>query len=362
MTEDQLEQAAKPTREEMSVWDVDRKLQRIQQTYIKHPQAQRVRMQLDLHWKYGLRMREGTTSYIVGYSRCGKSETLKRFTKDRTGKNFPKSKDGTVLLIEGNGVRVVYLDTMNGATPRQASISMLKNLFNYHIRITENEAAEKLIHFFSENKIDLFIIDEGQKMIGKEGTGLAADKFVNWLLSLENAGCTRIVVSGGPELQNTIDTHPMLRDRKDSVQHIRPFPHGTSAEKEAFKKFLKAFDDHMPYVSTPIAEPALQDAVFYATRGRPGRLAKLLEKATQIALMRNKDKPVAKLDQSHLAEAFDMIMLEEAQMFGVNPFDHDGDLPTIPVSIEQEEADTSGVYRSAKATRTKASRILKRPK
>lgn len=351
-----------PSREEMATWDVDRRLSRIQQIYIKHPQVKRVGTQLDLHWRHGVRLREATTSFIVGHSRCGKSETLKRFVRSKTGVAMPKTSSGTSLLVEGNDARIVYLDTMNGATPLQASISILSNLFQFRLRITENQASEKLIHFFSEAGVDLFVIDEGQKMIGADGVGRAADKFVNWLLSLENAGKFGIVVSGGPELQNTIDTHPMVRDRKDAVQHLKPFAHATDADRATFRKFLTEFDGLMPFLSTPLSQAKLQDAIFYACRGRPGRLAKLMEKATQIAFLQSQDQPMAVLTVDHLAEAFSLSLSSESQMLGVNPFDHEGQLPNIPLSIEQEETDDPELFRSKRAVRSKASRISKRPK
>jgi len=351
-----------PSRKEMSTWDVDKRLSRIQQIYIKHPQVTRVGTQLDLHWKHGLRLREATTSFIVGHSRCGKSETLKRFVKSKTGMSMPKTSSGTCLLVEGNDARIVYLDTMNGATPLQASISILANLFQFKLKITENQASEKLIHFFGLAGVDLFVIDEGQKMIGADGVGRAADKFVNWLLSLENAGKFRIVVSGGPELQNTIDTHPMVRDRKDAVQHLKPFAHATDVDRAAFRNFLTNFDGVMPFESTPLSQAKLQDAFFFACRGRPGKLAKLMEKATQIAFLRSEDKPMNDLTVGHLSEAFSLSLLSESQMLGVNPFDHEGALPSIPLSIEQEETDDPELFRSKRATRSKASRISKRPK
>ncbi len=338
-----------PTREEMSTWDAERRLSRIQQIYIKHPRAKMIQTQMELHWRYGLRLRESTACFIVGNSRCGKSETLKRFVKQKTGVTVPKTSDGQALLVEGNGVRIVYLDAMNGATPLEASKSMLKDLFQFQATFSENEASGKVLHFFGIGKIDLLIIDEGQKMIGKGSATAATGKFANWLLSMANARRVRIIVAGGPELQDLIDGHHMIRDRKDSLQHITPFAHATKADRAAFAKFLAEFDAKTPFIKTPLTDLNLQDAFFFATRGRPGRLSFLLEKATQVAFLESEEQPMPELTLSHVAQAFDLVMLFETQMLGINPFGHDGDLPTIPQNLEQEGTD---IFESKPAARS----------
>jgi len=345
----------------MATWDIDARLNCIQQTYIKHPQVVRIRTQLELHWKYGLRLRESTTSLIVGHSRCGKSETLKRFVKEKTGKRVPSTSEGTAQLIEGNGHRIVYLDTMNGATPLQASQTIADQIFTNGLKFSETQASQKVIDLFTQHDVDLLVIDEGQKMTGADGIGAASDKFVNWLISMENSRKFRIIVAGGPGLQMTIDHHPMLRDRKDAVQLLQPFAHATDRDVSAFGNFLRQFEKHMPFLSTPLSDPALQDAFFYASRGRPGKLAKFLEKATQIAFLRNKEKPVPHLTAKHLAEAFEIALLGETQMLGVNPFDHSGSLPTIPLNVDQEGYGFDP-DEPPRGPRPKGSRIQRRPK
>ena len=305
-----LKGSNEPMKSEMISWDIDRRLNRIQQIYILHPAAQRVMQQLDFAWDHGMRLRETSTAFIVGNSRCGKSETLKQFVRRKIGVPFPNAYGATSLFLEGAGGRIVYLDCTNGATPLQASISILKNLFQFHLRITENEASEKLIHHFGMNEVDMFVIDEGQKMIG---TGAAANSFANWILSLENARKFRIVVAGGPELIHLMDSHPTIRDRKDSFVEIEPFAHRSEEDREAFHIFLANFDRMMPFLTTPLTDPANDDAIYYATRGRPGTLAKLLEKSTIFAF--EKGVP-STLEIDHLARAFALSFAKESRMLG----------------------------------------------
>ena len=340
-----------PTKAEMAQWDIDRRLKRIQQIYLLHPGAKRVMQQLDFAWEHGMRLRETSTAFIMGNSRCGKTETLKQFIRRKTGKPFPNDVGTTSMFIEGKNSRIVFLDCTNGATPLQASISVLKNLFQFHLKITENQASEKLIHHFGMNEVDMFIIDEGQKMIG---TGAASNSFANWILSMENARKFRIVVAGGPELKQLMDSHPTIRDRKDSFVHLEPFAHRSAADRTRFRAFLRNFDLKMPFLSTPLVDPTLDDAIYYATRGRPGTLAKLLEKATMFAFERAMPKVLGK---EHLSRAFALSFSQESRMFGVNPFEHKGALPTIPRSLAEEMSYVTAVPALRRSPRRRGSRL-----
>lgn len=351
-----VQKKPKPTKKEMSTWDLDRRLKRINQIYIQHPQVLKALGALDFSWDHALRLHEGSTAFLVGQSRCGKTRTLRHFIREKIGKSMPNGRSTSSVFLEGNDNRIVFLDCTNGATPLQASISMLADLFQYRLRITENQASEKLIHFFGKAKVDMLIIDEGQKMIAG-GTGAAAEKFANWVLSLENARLFRVVVAGSPELQMLMDSHPTIRDRKDSFLEIEPFAHKTDGDRAAFRKFLVEYDLEMPFLSTPLSNANLDAAIFFATRGRPGRLAKLLEKATIFAFAANQDVIPVKLDVGHLKLAFDMSFLRESRMYGINPFDHVGDLPTVPRNRAEEQVEPFEIPAVTKRRRQRASKI-----
>lgn len=201
------------------------------------------------------------------------------------------------------------------------------------------------------NQVDMFVIDEGQKMIG---TGAASNSFANWILSMENARKFRIVVAGGPELKHLMDSHPTIRDRKDSFVELGPFAHRSAADRAAFRSFLQNFDRKMPFVTTPLADPALDDAFYFATRGRPGTLAKLLEKATIFAFQKGMPKV---LGNQHLSSAFALSFAQESRMLGVNPFDHKGPLPTIPRSLAEEMNHVAAVPPLMRAPRRRGSRL-----
>ncbi|MDB5530213.1 MAG: hypothetical protein JWR51_3316 [Devosia sp.] len=348
------------TKVEMAGWDIDRRLRRIQKIYILHPGVRTAWQQLESTWKYGMRLRETSTAYITATSRCGKTETVKQFVKEKTGRMIPNERVRSSVLVEGNGHRVLFLDCTNGATPRQAAKSILDTHFLPVPRISETEASEKLIFHMGANKVDMFIIDEAQKMT-KGGTGQGAEDFANWLLTLENSRKFRIVVTGGPALRELMNSHPTIRDRKDSFVHIAPFAHRTAADRDAFRTFLSEVDLRMPFIGTPLGDARHDDAFFYATRGRPGMLSKLLEKATVAAFEVDEDVIPSVLQVQDLARACEVLMREEDRMLGINPFSHSGPLPSIPRSLAEETVHSRDLPPDVRTPKRRGSRISKRP-
>lgn len=321
-----------PSKAVMVKWSAERRSDKIQQIYVRHSAIKDITTALELHWQYGLRRRESTTAFLVGESRCGKTETIKRFIGSKIGKEVPHTLPDPFTIHEGNGVKVAFLDTTNGATPLQVTKHIVSATYQHHFRFSEEEASAMLLRYFGDDDIDLFVIDEGQKMAGN-GMGNAARKFADWLLSLENARKFRILVAGGPALKLFIDNNETVRDRKDSLAKIEPFPHLTPEDKAAFRTFLVKFDNGMPFLTTPLSDKGLQDAFYFACRGRPGKLAKLVDKAAQVAFM--EPEPPLHLTVEHLARGFDIQLGHDHQMQGYNPF-RDKELPTIPLNLEQE--------------------------
>jgi hypothetical protein len=83
--------------------------------------------------------------------------------------------------------------------------------------------------------------------------------------------------------------------------------------------------------------------------------------ATQIAFLRSNDKPMSDLTVEHLIEAFDLSLMSEGQM-EVNPFSEKGALPSIALNVEEEGPVEPDLFGSRPASRSKASRISKRPR
>lgn len=330
-----------PSKEEMSEWPLDKRLQRIQRIFVEHHHVQAVNVALDGIYEHGIRLRESLPGILVGDSRCGKSELLKRYVRGKTGVAFPDKMPSGCVKVGEPGSTVVYLDCYNGATPRQACVTMLNELFDQRLATRgtrQQEATDLLMRHFQQEKVQLLVIDEAQKMVdGRSPADLA-----NWIISLRNAGFFRIFISGDRSMYDLVDTVKVLRDSKKALVELRPFAYREQEQQADFAKFLRAFDKDMPFLSTPLSNKQLEEAFFFATRGRPGTLAIFLETAAYFAFrrMKEKDKKSAEAPKTielvDLVKAFDQMMAGEARMLGINPFTHSGALPSYAKSLDEE--------------------------
>lgn len=333
------------TKKEMATWELSKRLRRIQRIFVNHSNAIAARAALDDGFENGIRLRESSPTYLAGDSRCGKSELMKRFIAAKAGAPFPADPSSCVL-VEGPSCNVVYLDCHNGATPLQACSEMLQELFDFRATasVKQSEASGLLIKFFRRDDIGFLVIDEAQKMI----SGRSPKDLINWIISLRNAGFFRILVAGDASLASLVNTDKVLRDSKKALVHLQPFSFRQKAEQAKFRAFLEGFEKDMPFLTTPLADPAFTEPFFFATRGRPGTLAILLETATACAFRRT---PLPKtLELKDLASAFDQQMGSELRMRGINPFLHKGDFPDYAQAPEEEETELQRVF-IAKQTR-----------
>jgi hypothetical protein len=266
---------------------VDLRLEHIQRIFVKHDGIAHARKVLERTFKYGLRLREAQTGYIIGHSRCGKSETVKRFIETKTGKRVQEKV--FFQLIEGNGIKIAYADLTNGATPLVASQMLLDELFKdiKTKKLKEGQAAGRIVEQFLLHDVDMFIIDEAQQVFrGKvQGAEDKLAKLANWLLTLENSRSVRILLVGAPELERLFHLVDPTNERKGAIAYLKPFAFQTADDKVEFASFVEAFVADLPFASTCLTNKGRCDDemlhyLFYATRGRAGGFSKLIEAAT----------------------------------------------------------------------------------
>ena len=324
-------------RKKLIALPLDMKLNVIQQIYIRHPGIQRAWDVLEKTEQHGIRLREAATGYIIGESRCGKSETAKRFIQKLTGRK--PAEEMRYQLIEGNGKKVVYADMTNGATPLEATRYIVQHIFNDVLahKVKEHNASNRLIDWFQQDEIDVFVIDEGQQLFNGHGP-LAATKMGRWLLSLENAASFRTIVIGDTHLYDLFNAVPALLERKSGIAHLEPFSFATDVDKVVLGKFLFEFERCLPVDETclsnngrAVSTRRLLD-VYFATRGAPGAISKLCEGAFVAAYARTEGAIPEKLELADFVAAFDLLSGADQRMLGINPFkaDSEKDIPTIP--------------------------------
>jgi hypothetical protein len=134
--------------------------------------------------------------------------------------------------------------------------------------------------------------------------------------------------------------------REAGSRVLKPFAFASKDDQAKFGGFAKKFAEQLPFKANWISESLTTDkrydalnALFFATRGRPGVYAKLHEHSTVMACRHTGDSEV--LTKEHFCAAFDLRYLANSKYSGCNPF-KDSDyarLPNIALSVDQDEFD-----------------------
>jgi hypothetical protein len=319
--------------------------------FIMHDGIEHAWRVLDWTFKYGFRLNESQPGYIYGDSRCGKTETAHRWIQHITGKRPVRGrklidgKEEAILcqLIEGNDVKLLYLDLTNGASPLEACKGILR-LFNYPKpmqRMKQTEATAKAIGMLIARSVDCVIVDETQQIFKGDGD-LAAHAIAEWLLPMANARSFKMVFIGARNLKKLFKVQS-AEARHFGIALLEPFKYNTKIDKGLWAGFLELFLKVVPFDTADLrvdgdkAKPLAERHVYnfyYATRGAPGELAKFLETTAICAFERNNGILPDRLLLDDFVQAFEFLWRNDARMQGANPFSIADlkDVPSIPLS------------------------------
>jgi hypothetical protein len=345
---------------------LEKRLDLIQQIYIRHDDIDHAWRVLKHNMQHSVRRSEAASGYIIGHSRCGKSETAKRWIYQTCGRRPEKGQP--YQLIEGNGKRIVYADLTNGSTPFIATCQILTELFRDITvkQLSESTAADRLIKQFHFHKIDQFIIDEGQKMFVNKGPA-AISKLASWIVTIENARLFGTVILGDMRLKDLFDQDDAVNQRKAGLAFLRAFPFATPDNEAAYEGFVVEFERMLPVKRTPITNgtgrctPRMLLNIYFTTRGTSGALSKLCEGAIVAADGRLGGGNVEVLEMADFVAAFDFLLKNDQRMKGVNPFTVDDrrKIPTFPLTPPETEDNSEADARKARLPRSKVGgRIL----
>ena len=324
--------------------ELDKRTFHIGQIFVEHPAVSEAQFMLRDAMKHGARIREFSTRYLIGYSRCGKSELTKRLITELTGK--PVAKEEFFQIIEGNGHKIVYADLTSGATPRVVCRMMLFQLFGdkecLSTRLTDPEMTALMIRFFRKHGITWLFIDEAQTML-RALTEKSAHKLSEFVFAIENARAFGTTLVGTPRLEHLLRMEDTALERQGGIKHLAPFAFKTEVEKTGLASFVDTFASKLPYKANWFQDCEDEDqmllATMYAMRGRPGRFAILNEQAAIRGFDDCGGTPPEVLTREHLAAAVDVSFKGEERMQGLNPF-IDSDfrkLPKFPLNVDEEK-------------------------
>lgn len=334
-------------------FDLATTLGHIQRIYIRDNQIKAVHELLNDAWQHGRRATETSTSYIVGQSRSGKTQTLFRFISAKIGREVTRAdvNDGEqqqLALFEGKGVRILYADLTGGATPLTLSKSILKHVFadlDEPMIKKETDATNRLIGKLNHHHVDMTVMDEAQTPF-RNLSDNDTNKFASYVLSLENGARTRLVLAGSKNLSHLLipTADNPLYQRQFGTKALTPFYYETDNERADFKTFVKSFADQLPFASTCLLddngepEQRLLIPLYFTTRGVRGAFSKFMEASARVALRGGGIATEVRLSHEHLKAGFDELKSHDALTKGVNPFAVDR-LPDFSYSYGKESIE-----------------------
>lgn len=328
--------------------------------FIRHGGINHAWRVFDWTHRFGFRLNESQPGYIHGDSRCGKTETAHRWVKSVTGKRpvrgrqLVNGKEEVLVcqVIEGNGLKILYLDLTNGASPLEVCKSVLK-LFGYPKpmeRMKQTDATTKAIGIMIARCVDVVIVDEAQQAF-KGGGEQAAQAMAEWLLPMANAKAFRLIFIGARNLDKIFRVQS-AQARHYGIALLEAFSFDTKVNKGLWAGFLKKFFEQVPFDTADLRvdgdrnKPFTDRHVFnfyFATRGAPGELSKFVETAAISAFERNDGVLPGNLLAADFADAFDFLWRNDARMRGANPFmieDIRG-IPSIPLTSQANAEDNT---------------------
>jgi hypothetical protein len=188
-------------------------------------------------------------------------------------------------------------------------------------RGTASQKKDRVIELLAQCRVEIILIDEFQHFYdGSRKTG--GQKIPDWLKDIFNEIEIPIVVAGLPisALVTRRASNIQLRRRFASPYHLTSF---SVDEKgiEHLQELLAKFNTLLPLPCKVAADPAFHQAMFYASNGSIGYMAKLFDCAVRLA----GDARDKTLDLRHFKKAFREEVWKECPSF-LNPFNPEAKL------------------------------------
>lgn len=267
---------------------------------------------------------------ITGHTGSGKSTV-----KSQYAERYPREE-----AIDRTIVRVLVVDTPSSPTVRSLVTTMLVALGDpVSHRGTAEEKTERLYKRIKGCGVELFIIDEFQHFLDR-GRFSEACTVTDWLKNLINRANISVILMGLPRSNYVLELNEQLRRRFTSSYSLDSFAFSHVDDIQQFRSVLNAVQQQLPIPSQVLSEYEMAKRFHIATHGLMDYLAKLIDGAIQIAILRN----LKILDQRTFAEAFVETVWRDCPS-ELNPFNADALLRPLtgqgePFSFVSEELNT----------------------
>lgn len=210
---------------------------------------------------------------------------------------------------------------------------------------TAEEKTRRICRYLVECKVELLLIDEFQHFYDSKQVS-QAKKMTDWLKNLFNDVNIPVVLAGLPRSTLVIRMNPQLKRRFSAPYYLKPFGFETDAEKKQFRAILKSIQATLPLPSVELYEANLARRFYFASLGLFDYVAKVIDKAVQLA----GESRATSLTTELLAQAFTETVWRDVPK-KLNPFKEGALLRRLDKTGEPFEIwDDPDQYASKRAT------------
>ncbi|MBC3941184.1 ATP-binding protein [Sphingomonas albertensis] len=234
-------------------------------------------------------------------SQAGKSKMLTVF-RDRI--NQSPMADGSVP----NPHRVLYFELKGSQTLKMLCVMILQKLGDPHWNEGNGDDVQERVRVFLRQRgVQLLIIDEVQHLAGDSQNKMDITDELKLFL---DAGIVPVVFAGNEKSKKFFERNEQLCARLGRPLELTPLSGGLAHDRVLFKTFCRDLDAAMvaksiTRASSNLSEKVALKGLLAASRGRVGRVVRIVEVAMEHAVSRDADY-IEMYDLSHAIETFAM--------------------------------------------------------
>lgn len=252
---------------------------------------------------------EPSCMIITGRTGVGKTTFLKRY-RDNFGPQFRDKNNNQITPV-------LYISLPSRATPLTTAQELVKQLVGEDFAKGGLKGLTDLAkkHLIAQ-QVEVVICDEFQHIVRSAGS-IQTYQAAEWIKEVAKDTVIPFVMAGMSEVTSIVETNDQLKSITPYRVELTYFPYTDVSQKVLFRKFLRTFDEALPFNSnSKLGSPNIADAIFSVTGGSLRSLNFLVRKSAELAIDACHDK----IELQDLHEATNRIMLGANALAKTNPF------------------------------------------
>ncbi|MGB7923485.1 MAG: TniB family NTP-binding protein [Pyrinomonadaceae bacterium] len=269
----------------------------VERIYVKFPKLDYLYAKIKHCLEYSKVSAEPECMVIKGPLGSGKTTLIRAFARD-----YPRQVTEEKTIVPVLSLRV----------PIPASVKSLVEamLFAFGDKAfnkgTTTRQTIRLRGYIEDCETQLIVFDEFQHFMDRDSLKVLKT-LSDWLKNLIDDTRKPIIMVGMPSCDAVLDEaqNEQLKRRFSTRECLEPFGWGNTARRDELRKFLKLLDEQLPLLEcSHLSDFNTAYLIHMATSGTIAYIMKLVRRATILAL----DDKVERLDQDHLAQAYEELL------------------------------------------------------